>query len=87
MVICSSSQEQVSWESKNYPNSVFTRKLIESLGTKTPITDAFNRLKTEVQLEVLRDRSSLQTPIIWSKLWRGSAPILSVEPASPRPGL
>jgi tetratricopeptide (TPR) repeat protein len=87
MVICSSSQEQVSWESKNYPNSVFTRKLIESLGTKTPITDAFNRLKTEVQLEVLRDRSSLQTPIIWSKLWRGSAPVLSIEPAAPRPGL
>ncbi|MBX9719872.1 MAG: tetratricopeptide repeat protein, partial [Candidatus Obscuribacterales bacterium] len=31
MIICSSQANQVSWESKDYENSVFTRRLIESL--------------------------------------------------------
>ncbi|MBS1999499.1 MAG: tetratricopeptide repeat protein, partial [Cyanobacteria bacterium SZAS LIN-2] len=34
MVICSSSPDQSSWESKNYPNGVFTRQLIDALKQK-----------------------------------------------------
>ena len=33
MMLCSSLAEQVSWESKNYENSVFTRRLMEALQT------------------------------------------------------
>ena len=39
MVICSSSENQQSWESKRYKNGVFTRKLLENLrkhGSNTP---------------------------------------------------
>lgn len=88
LVICSSSKDQVSWESKNYPNSVFTRKLIEALSeAPRPVTEAFEQMKDDVQKEVLRDRASLQTPILWSKQWLGSPPVLSVQPVAPRQGL
>lgn len=88
MVICSSAKDQVSWESVNYQNSVFTRRLIDAMAPRgTTVTDAFSHLKDDVQLEVLRDRGQLQTPIIWASKWSGAAPVLSAEPTAPRPGL
>lgn len=87
LVICSSAKDQVSWESKNYQNSVFTKNLIDAFATgKENLPTAFDKLKNNVQIEVLRDRSSLQTPIMWSKEWRGNPPVLSVQPTSPRQG-
>lgn len=87
LVICSSAKDQVSWESKNYQNSVFTKNLIDAFSTgKETLPNAFDKLKNNVQIEVLRDRSSLQTPIMWSKEWRGNPPVLSVQPTSPRQG-
>lgn len=87
LVICSSAKDQVSWESKNYQNSVFTKNLIDAFATgKETLPTAFDKLKNNVQIEVLRDRSSLQTPIMWSKEWRGNPPVLSVQPTSPRQG-
>ena len=85
MVLCSSMAEQVSWESKTYENSVFTRRLIEALQTeeqKTSLLEAYKRLKTLVESEVLRDRANLQTPVLYSKGWTGSDPILGVKPTS-----
>ncbi len=80
-IICSSAPEQVSWESKTYPNSVFTRKLIESLrlnGGKVNLNEAFDNLKESVEREVLSDRGKLQTPVYFSKGWQGPPPVLSV---------
>ena len=89
-VLCSSLADQVSWESKTYQNSVFTRRLIEGLeskGNKTNLADAYDYLKDAVESEVLRDRGELQTPVLNTKLWLGSGAILAVKPAKPRPNL
>ncbi len=88
MVLCSSLAEQVSWESKSYENSVFTRRLIEALqvnDTKTTILEAYRQLKFLVESEVLRDRANLQTPVLWNKDWVGKDPILAIEPAQSAP--
>jgi len=82
MIICSSSADQVSWESKNYENSVFTRKLMEALQTskeRTTMWEAYKQLKILVETEVLRDRGDLQTPVMWNKTWQGQDPILAVD--------
>ncbi len=89
-VLCSSLSDQISWESKNYQNSVFTRKLIESLhrkGDKTKLGEAYAFLKDDVESEVLRDRGELQTPVLNEAGWRGEDAVLSVIPVSPRVGL
>jgi uncharacterized caspase-like protein len=75
IVVCSSSSDQVSWESKEYPNSVFTRRLIQALdsqGTETTLTDAYKLMKAKVEEEVLRDRQTLQNPAI-KQTFQGSS--------------
>ncbi|MCA9803717.1 MAG: tetratricopeptide repeat protein [Cyanobacteria bacterium HKST-UBA02] len=89
IILCSSQSDQVSWESSKYPNSVFTRRLIEGLernGNATRLSEAFSYLKEHVEEEVLRDRAVVQTPVLKRK-WSGYDVILSVPPTSPRPGL
>ena len=89
LVISSSQPSQVSWESKNYQNSVFTRCLIESLrknGSSTTLGDAFQNLKDRVQEEVLRERGVMQTPVLKTR-WKGNDLRLSTPAVSPRPGL
>ena len=88
LVISSSSVSQVSWESKNYENSVFTRCLIDSLrknGNATTLGDAFQSMHDKVQEEVLKERGVLQTPVLKSK-WKGSDLRISVPPAAPGVG-
>ncbi len=89
VVMASSSASQISWESKNYQNGVFTRRLIEGLrqkSDKTKIDEAFAYMKERVEEEVLRDRAAVQTPIM-EKKWRGEDVFLGLKPSSPRPGL
>lgn len=89
LVIASSQPNQVSWESKNYQNSVFTRKLIEALkqnGGRTPLGAAFQNMKDNVENEVLRDRGQMQTPELKSR-WDGSDLCLATPPCAPREGL
>lgn len=85
MVICSSAPDQVSWESKQYANGVFTRQLIDILANDnagmTTIRKAFGRLKENVQAEVLRDRGRVQTPELKSA-WNGADLNLSIATAS-----
>lgn len=86
IVLCSSLADQVSWESKKYPNSVFTRCLIEALksnGNKTKLSEAYDVLRDKVEEEVLRDRYEVQTPVL-RKAWEGDELILSTSPTSPR---
>ncbi len=85
-VICSSQPNQVSWESKKYPNSVFTHYLIEGLKEKTKLGDACTYMKDKVQQEVLRDRGELQDPVVGSH-WEGDDLVVGVAPAAPTPGL
>jgi hypothetical protein len=90
VVLVSSETDQISWESKKYPNGVFTRQLIEGLrrkGKPTTIGDAFEFLRAKVEEEVLRDRAEVQTPVLIKKLWRGDDIALAVKPALPRAGL
>ena len=85
MVICSSLADQVSWESKNYENSVFTRCLMEALQSNegnTTMLEAYKKLKTLVESEVLRDRGNLQTPMLVTKHWLGKDPVLAIDPAN-----
>jgi uncharacterized caspase-like protein len=89
VVLCSSLADQVSWESKNYPNSIFTRKLMEALqckGKETSLNEAFDKLRTLVSAEVLSDRGAVQTPSLYNKSWTGGDPVLAVPPSAPRSG-
>ncbi|MBC7998965.1 MAG: caspase family protein [Leptolyngbya sp.] len=86
LVICSSQPNQVSWESKRYENGVFTHQLIEALRSqsgKTSLGQAFEKMKSSVQSEVLTDRGELQTPVLKSK-WQGNELIISAPPSKPR---
>lgn len=89
LVISSSLPSQVSWESKHYQNSVFTRCLIESLKSKgdaTTLGEAFSNMKDKVQQEVLTERGVLQTPVLKSR-WKGNDLRLAAPAVTPRPGL
>jgi len=89
LVISSSQPDQVSWESKRYEGSVFTKYLIEGLksdGEMTKLGNAIKHLQEETEREVLRDRGANQTPVIKSE-WEGSDLIIGVPPAAPSPGL
>ena len=88
LVICSSEPNQISWESNNYPNSVFTRQLIEALRQRDalPLGEAFLTMRDRVSQEVLKDRGELQRPILKSA-WEGSDLALGAVPIRPRPAL
>lgn len=88
MVIASSKEDQVSWESKNGQNGVFTANLLEALradGKNTTINKMFETLKDKVQDQVLRERGRLQTPVMESR-WQGNELSLAAVPTSPKPG-
>lgn len=89
LVIASSSPDQVSWEGKQYANSVFTYHLLKALkenGAATTIGDAFESMRAGIQEEVLRDRGILQTPELKSE-WQGQTIALAAPPVSPRKGM
>lgn len=86
MIIASSSPVQSSWEGRRYENSVFTYHLIKSLresNAKVTLGSAFEQMKENVQEEVLRDRGTLQTPVLCSA-WKGADLILSTPPTRVR---
>lgn len=90
VILVSSKSDQISWESKKYPNSVFTRKLIEGLklnGNKTTLKATFDFMKESIEEEVLRDRAELQTPMLITQLWKGNELVLGAKPEFPRAGL
>lgn len=89
MVIASSAEDQVSWESKSGSNGVFTAALLQSLrkkGKETTVGEMFSDLKEKVQDQVLRERGRLQTPVLESK-WKGNDLCIAASPVSRRPGL
>lgn len=90
VIVASSQADQISWESKKYPNGVFTRRLLEGLrknGEKTGLRDAFQFMKERVEEEVLRDRAHLQTPVLVTKWWQGDDVVLAAPATAPRQGL
>ncbi|MDZ4832286.1 MAG: tetratricopeptide repeat protein [Candidatus Melainabacteria bacterium] len=87
IVVASSDSDQVSWESRLYPNGVFTRQLIEALRTRGPNTtvqEAYKIMRAKVEQEVLRSRAEIQTPILALHTWHGAEAVLGVKPAAPR---
>ncbi len=85
-IICSSQPSELSWESTEYPNGVFTHYLIEGLRKNPKLGDACNYMKDKVQHEVLRDRGELQTPVVGTQ-WEGEAAMIAAPPTQPGPGL
>jgi uncharacterized caspase-like protein len=86
LVVCSSQPNQVSWESKRYPNGVFTHYLLEGLrkhGSATKIGEACNYMRDMVEQEVRTDRGELQTPVMRSK-WEGNDLVVAVSPSEIR---
>lgn len=87
MVLCSSSPDQASWESKRYQNGVFTKNLLEGLrckGSNTPMSEAFDVMCSSISNEIQEDRPGvLQTPAMNSK-WQGNGLILAARPAAPQ---
>lgn len=89
LVITSSKPNQVSWESKRYNSSVFTKHLIDGLrknGDRTNLGEAFSHTQKMVQEEVQRDRGVLQTPVLKSK-WQGNQLLLASTPKDPVSGI
>ncbi len=87
LVVCSSMPSETSWESKRYPNGVFTRCLIEALsqgGTGTKMKDAFTILQDKVQQEVIHDRGVGQRPNMKMK-WDGEDLVIGAPPTVVRP--
>lgn len=73
LLLSSSETNERSWESKRYPNSVFTRQLIEALRGNLryqDFHDIFAAVRKNVQEEVASDRQSKQTPAMAGK-WTG----------------
>jgi hypothetical protein len=89
LVIASSKEDQISWESKKLENGVFTAVLLDALkkqGASTTIGQMFASLKDNVQDTVLRERGFLQTPVMKSQ-WSGNDILIAAKPTAPRPGL
>lgn len=89
LVVCSSSPNELSWESKQYNNGVFTARLMEGLrkkGRDTTLAEAFNHMKDSVQQEVLHDRGQVQTPV-FKALWHGADLKLGAKPTKPKSGI
>ena len=87
VVVAASQADQISWESKRYSNSVFTRRLIEGLslnGKETTLQQAFVYLRDRVEEEVLRDRTQIQAPVVVPKLQATNAPQLGCKAINPR---
>lgn len=88
LVICSSSPKEKSWESRRYPNGIFTRKLMDALtlnGAQTKLGDAFASIRDEVENEVREDHGIKQRPVLATASWRGADLLLAAPPAAPRP--
>lgn len=88
LVIASSKEDQISWESKKLANGVFTAVLLDTLkkqGASTTLGQMFDNLKDDVQDTVLRERGTLQTPVMKSE-WNGNDVLIASKPSSPRPG-
>lgn len=89
MVICSSSPQELSWESKQYPNGVFTHHFIQTLsqsGGMKPFNSIFQTLSEATRNEVMHDRSVMQNPVLRSA-WSGDDLFLGAKATNPRPGL
>jgi thioredoxin-like negative regulator of GroEL len=73
LLISSSDSDERSWESKRYPNSVFTRQLIDTLKKNASYHDfhaVFSQLRSNVADEVLADYKVSQKPKL-SGRWSG----------------
>jgi uncharacterized caspase-like protein len=81
-VICSSTKSESSWESKNEPNGVFTKALIDAFqakGEQTKLSEAFTVLKDKVQRQVVSERGVTQTPVLETSKWKGQDLLLAVS--------
>lgn len=62
LVICSSDNNQRSWESTKYPNGIFTRKLLDSFKAAdcSDFEQLYERVRTQVQQEVASEQNGVQ---------------------------
>lgn len=87
IVLSSSKSSERSWESKKYPNGIFTRILIDSLtkaGTNKGILGMFEDLKDDVSDEARQEFGERQTPHLKTDGWSGKDLIVSAPATKPR---
>ena len=90
LILVSSMDDQISWESKRYHNGVFTHYLLEGLrknNNREKMGNVFTFLKEKVEEEVLRDRAVLQTPMMFKKIVGGTEIVLSDPGTAPKVGV
>jgi uncharacterized caspase-like protein len=88
MLISSSAENERSWESKRYPNGIFTYHLLKSMdrnGKSNSISAIFQDMQSSVQEEVREDDRVSQTPKLRNDMWSGNDLILAVQPSDPHP--
>lgn len=86
IVVSSSLNSERSWESKKYPNGVFTRQFIKAI-ENNPQQGSVGKLFADVHQTVedeVRLEGQSQTPEM-KGTWDGKELVLTAPPASPRP--
>ncbi len=88
IILSSSEPNELSWESKRYPNGIFTRRLIDCLSANPSIIKSFANLKNSVAEDARHEFGKFQTPRIKADGWEGkdlliNAPCTGSKPLDP----
>ena len=85
LLIASSSANQVSYDSSEYQNGIFTHNLIAGLRKYPDLKRAFEYTKSGVEADSIKQFGQSQTPVLKDSDWKGSSLILAAPPVQPRP--
>lgn len=85
IILTSSQPDEISWESTQYPNGIFTKRLIDCLTKNPSIIKSFPELKNSVANDVRHEFGKFQTPHIKADGWEGkdlliNAPVTGSAP-------
>ncbi len=83
IILTSSHPDELSWESKRYPNGVFTKTLIETLSKESGVLASFGKVKDVVSDEVRQSYGVSQTPYLKSDGWEGKELRISLPATRP----
>ncbi len=71
IILASSKPNETSWESSQYHNGIFTKRLIDCLSANPNILKAFPALKNSVADDVQHEFGKIQTPHLKADGWEG----------------
>ncbi len=88
MILSSSAENERSWESKHYPNGVFTHHLMSAMEKDGPaggLSKVFQDMEAAVEDEVRTEQGVSQTPKLRRDMWKGNDLLLAAPPLKPQP--